>query len=274
MSVFALDHVGFIVGDLDAAAERFVRLGFNLTPRGHHVLPPLTPGGAPRPAGTSNHCAMLGRGYLELLGITDATYAGSLRGRLERYEGLHIVAFGAPDWAAAQHVLRDGRIADATVRPLQRPIDGGLARFQIIDFPTVPEGVFFAIHHDTPELLWQPELLEHPNGAIGLDSVTVAVADPAGFAARLGHLLTGATTTETIELASGRVRIVDAAWLAANLPRPTPTLPYVAGITLRSCDLAGTAALLRANGVDVREHAGGLLVPPEQACGGFIEFVG
>jgi catechol 2,3-dioxygenase-like lactoylglutathione lyase family enzyme len=291
MTPFTLDHVGFGVKNLDAAAERFGRLGFNLTPRGHHVLPPLTPGGPYRSAGTSNNCAMLERGYLELIGVTDPTYAGSMLGHIERYEGLHIVAFGASDWTEAQRVLRDGRLPGAAVRPLQRPIDGDLAQFQIIDFSPLPEGVFFAIHHGTPELLWKPEFLAHPNGATALHGITVAVPDPADFAARLGHLL-GITPPEFLmELARGTVRVVDSAWLEQFPPdrnspsprpspgeresrKPTPALPIIAGITLRSSDLEQTAAILRDNEIDFQQPPGALFVPPEEACGGFIEFVG
>ncbi len=275
MTPFTLDHVGFGVRDLDAAAQRFARLGFRLTPRGHHVLPPLTPGGPYRSAGTSNNCAMLENGYLELIGVTEPNYAGSMLSRIEHHEGLHIVAFGASDWEAAQRVLREGPIPGAAVRPLQRPIDGDLARFQIIDFPPeqVPGGVFFAIHHDTPELLWKPGFLDHPNGATGLEGITVAVADPVEFASRLARFLGVATQGAAIDLARGKVRVVDAAWLAAHGSATTPTLPFIAGITVRIRDPERTAALLRDNGIGFQQRPDAVWIPPEEACGGFIEFV-
>ena len=53
-----LDHVVINVRDgLDAAAALYARLGFTLTSRGHHTL------------GSSNHLAILGTDYLELLGV-------------------------------------------------------------------------------------------------------------------------------------------------------------------------------------------------------------
>ena len=45
------------------------------------------------------------------------------------------------------------------------------------------------IEHDTPEVLWQPHLLTHPNGVIGLDSVTFAAEDPTPVIRRLANLL-------------------------------------------------------------------------------------
>ena len=94
MSGLSLDHVGIAVADLDKAAAQFQRLGFQLTPRGYHTLPPPSPG-APRPlVGTGNNCAMLRRGYLELIGVTDPVYQGRLRADIARYEGLHVIAFG------------------------------------------------------------------------------------------------------------------------------------------------------------------------------------
>lgn len=52
-----LDHVVINVADqLDAASALYRRLGFQLTERGHHSL------------GSSNHLAIFGENYLELLG--------------------------------------------------------------------------------------------------------------------------------------------------------------------------------------------------------------
>ncbi|XBS71242.1 VOC family protein [Acerihabitans sp. KWT182] len=56
-----VDHVVINVGDdLDNAAQVYTGLGFQLTPRGRHSL------------GTSNHLAIFGENYLELLGHPEA----------------------------------------------------------------------------------------------------------------------------------------------------------------------------------------------------------
>ena len=105
MNALNLDHVGIAVHDLDAAAEQFRRLGFQLTPRGYHTLPAKADGERPR-VGSGNNCAMLERGYIELIGIVDPSYLGRLRDDLARYEGLHIVAFGTRDSEATIQALR------------------------------------------------------------------------------------------------------------------------------------------------------------------------
>jgi catechol 2,3-dioxygenase-like lactoylglutathione lyase family enzyme len=275
-----LDHAGIAVTDLDAAAARFRRLGFRLTERGLHTLPPPAPG-VPRPlVGTGNHCAMLRQGYLELIGITDPAYAGRLRRDLVRHEGLHIVAFGTEDAAALAARLAAGGLAVPPVRPLERPIDGpqrrGLARFDIVEPPAdlLPEGQFFAIHHATPELLWQPALLDQPNRISRLVGLTIAVADPDDLCARLGRFLGRAFGAGgELALDAGRVTVVDGTRLAELIPGPPPALPRIAGVTLASDDLPATAALLSDNGVPFGRHGGALWIAPPEACGAFLEIV-
>src|SRR5206468_11277690 len=60
--VTGIDHAMVLVRDLDRAAASWRRLGFTLTERGRHTR-----------LGTHNHCMMLGRDYLEILGIVEPT---------------------------------------------------------------------------------------------------------------------------------------------------------------------------------------------------------
>jgi hypothetical protein len=281
---FDLDHVGIAVADLDRASAQFKRLGFTLTPRGYHTAPPAAPGG-PRPLfGTGNHCAMLRRGYLELIGITDPAYQGRLRADIARHEGIHIIAFGIEDAVATAREMRRTGLDVAEPRRLERPIEeeGGshLAQFDIIDSPPslLPEAHIFAIHHASRDLLWKPELLQHPNGALSLDSLTVAVANPAEFAGRLGRFLSlpparnEAGLELELKLVAGRVRVVGADWLARQGLGKTPGLPYVAGVGLAVADLTDTAGVLTRSGVAFQRRKDALIVHPREACGAFLEF--
>ncbi|HZT18461.1 MAG TPA: VOC family protein [Dongiaceae bacterium] len=281
MRGFDLDHVGIAVADLDAAAAKLRRLGFRLTPRGYHTLPPETPGAERPRVGTGNHCAMLRRGYVEVIGVTDAAYRGRLRADIARYEGVHVIAFGTDDAAASAKALRAAGIEAAGPRPLERPVEEEgkvrLARFEIVDFPedSLPEGHFFAIRHATPELLWKESLLDQPNGAVSLETLTVAVADSADFARRLGRILAVSPQKGDgllLKLRAGRVRVVDGGWVAANLPGKTPDLPYIAGIGLGVADIGRTADVLAQNGVRYQREPGSLTVAPADACGAFIAF--
>ena len=74
VSKVLIDHVVVTVGDqLEATADRYQRLGFSLTERGHHTL------------GTSNHLAIFETDYLELLGFLLAVKrAGRICGAIHR----------------------------------------------------------------------------------------------------------------------------------------------------------------------------------------------
>jgi catechol 2,3-dioxygenase-like lactoylglutathione lyase family enzyme len=278
MSKLDLDHVGVAVRDLDAAAVQFERLGFRLTPRGYHTLP-AAPDGTRARLGTGNNCAMLEHGYIELIGITGPNYSGRLQTDLDRYEGVHIIAFGTQDSEATVQSLRRSGIP-ADVRLLERPIDHEgdteLAQFEIIEFgDALPELYAFAIHHATPEALWKPELLVHPNGAKSLEGITIAVSDSRNLAQRLRRVLGNASDSATgvIDLRRGMVRLVDEGWVATNYRGPPLPTPAVVAITLGTENLDRTADVLRARGVDIEREKGRLIVAPAYASGAMIEFV-
>ena len=95
-----LDHVGVAVKSLDRGRDAFARLGFQLTGRSFHSGSAAA--GAPvTPWGSGNHCAMFREGYLEIIGLTDASMYSTVKDMVARYEGLHIVAIGCADADAA-----------------------------------------------------------------------------------------------------------------------------------------------------------------------------
>jgi catechol 2,3-dioxygenase-like lactoylglutathione lyase family enzyme len=274
VSGFDLDHAGILVHDLDKAAAQFRRLGFQLTTRGYHTLP-ATPGGERPRVGTGNNCAMMRRGYVELIGITDPQYEGRMRADLELYEGLHLVAFGTSDATAAAEDVRAAGFAAEGPRVIERPIEEKLAQFEIVDFPaeTLRGSHLFAIRHATPDLLWKPDLLTHPNTAESLEAVVIAVEDTEGLAGRLGRLLSIAASQGTLSLAAGRLIFVDGAWMASHVPGPSPALPFIAGLTISVRDIEATSDWLTTSGVSFKQCLGGLRVAPTEACGAFIEFL-
>ena len=75
-----LDHVAHFVPAMDPAARALEHCGFRLTP---FTLQTNRVDGKPVPAGTGNRCAMLRRGYVEILAATaDTPLAQQLRERL------------------------------------------------------------------------------------------------------------------------------------------------------------------------------------------------
>lgn len=278
MAATSLDHVGIAGRDLDALAAAYEALGFRLTPFARHHAP--GPDGVVRPIGTGNRCAMLRRGYLELIAVVDPALPSNTLDRfLARYEGLHILAFGIDDAEAELARLRATGLAIGGIAWLERPVETpeGLrtARFARLPSPEAPEGRVQLIRHLTPELLWQPGLLSHPNRAVSLDETILVSADPAEAAVRLGRLAgcepVGAGRGFVIPLGSGRLTVVSAAEAAMRLPGlAVPCLPFMAGLVIGTED--GARAIAEIAGHRARATDEGVLVPAEAAGGASLLF--
>lgn len=254
-----LDHAGYFVGDLDRAGARLARLGFQVSPVNLQTNADAT--GALVPSGTSNRLVRLRRGFIEVLAAThDTPLAGQLKRALARYEGLHLAALSHPDMAAQRQRLlaagfamhevvnlrrrvstRDGR-EDEVWWSVLRPMDGVIA-----------EGRVQFVTSHTPHLSWPEGSTIHANAADGLGDLLICVADRHGAADRYGRYVdrppAHGSTVSVVALDRGRLLFVEPS-AAAILPGSTPgTLPYMAGQSLRSSDMAVTAGLLAANGV-------------------------
>lgn len=179
-----LDHVSHFVPDLDAAAGTLQALGFTVTP----VSGQQTQDG---PAGTSNVCVMLEKGYLEFLAPTaDTANAARLRTAMLRYPGVHLACFGTP--AAEDEHARLGwhGFEPQPLVHLERPVevDGtqASARFKVARAAPdkMPEGRIQFVEHLTPEALWQSRYLAHANGVTRLACVFAVADDTKQVAAR------------------------------------------------------------------------------------------
>ena len=171
-----IDHVLVNVNDrLDDAARAYKRLGFVLTPRGHHSV------------GSSNHLAIFGNDYLELLGYEpqNAAKAAGLWGDLT---GLAGIVFKTDDAEALYADLKARHIPlkDTAPLPLSRPVElpNGTkrdARFRTVhlDPKAVTSGRIFFCQHLDPDLVWRSEWQTHPNAVTGIASVVIAARDPA-----------------------------------------------------------------------------------------------
>ncbi len=281
----ALDHVGIAGNDLAALSAQWQALGFCLTPLARHSGK-RTPDGPVVAFGTANRCIMLAEGYLELIAIVDpGAFSNTLDRFLARYAGIHILALSIADEQANLARLRRAGIDIAGVAYLERPVDdadpsGPRARFARLPFPDPPEGRIQLIRHLTPEAIWQPRFMVHPNHAVALAEVVLAVEHPAETAARFS-LLAGIPVVADpeggfqLELPRGRVRLLPPEALGQVFPGiAIPCLPFIAGVTLRTDDGGEAAARLLA-GREIPHHriAAGLLVEPA-ATGGVALLLG
>ena len=283
-SAASLDHVGIAGRDLGAMAAAFERLGFQLTPLARHSGK-RTPDGPVVPFGTGNRCIMLRQGYIELIAIVDpAAFSNTLDRFLARYAGIHIIALGIDDETANLDRLRRAGIDIPGVAYLERPVDdadptGPRARFARLPLPDPPEGRLQLIRHLTPEAIWQERFLAHPNHAVALEEVVIAVEQAAEAAARFSRLAGRPVVPDPVAgfalpLPHGTVRLLPPDALGAVFPGAAiPTLPFIAGITLRTDDMAATTRLLAERGVPHERLADGALVSADRSAGAAIRFV-
>ncbi len=243
-----LDHVAHFVRDREAASRALARCGFAPTPISIQVNPDAA-GGA-RPTGTGNVTAMLSRGYLEILFKTsDTPLSREFDAALSRRAGLHLAAFAVADAEKAHRRLATGGFAVRELVRMQRPVEtvsgGATAAFTIarVEPDAMPEGRIQMLTHHTEQAVWQERWLKHPNSAIGLIDVVIAVADVEDAAQRFARF-TGRNATRTpggalIRLDRGGVYLVSHHRVTERLPEVAiATLPFMAGYALRVQSLA------------------------------------
>ncbi len=288
-----IDHVGVAVRDLTTARAAYTdTLGFRAT----H--------GAKLPTGLQNLTIWFAdTTYLELLTYYDRERAPEIAAILERYEG---GIFAGLDVGSAQatHDFLVSRGIDvagpvsgsATIDPIGEPVE--MWRHVIFRQPVVPANAVFFLEYNREKLAEMsrrnPEFsplnfTDHANGAEGMRSVWMAVADletattayeSVGFtpgreleAPRLGA--TGreisAGRGSILLLAPSRADGIVAAFLRQRGEG-------VAGVTLAVADLTATRDTLAARtGLRFHTYEGpygsSVLIPPELTHGLWIEMI-
>ncbi|MEX2643304.1 MAG: VOC family protein [Acetobacterales bacterium] len=280
-----LDHIGYFVADMEAAAAALERLGFSLSPftRQYNRSAPDTP---PAPAGTGNRLIVLEEGYIEVLAPTgeDTPVARQLHAALEKYPGLHLIAFGSGDADGHHAHLESAGFAPQPVVDLRRTVDGpegmpAQVRFRVVRVSpgAMPEGRVQFCQHMTPGQVWRSDWMAHPNGATALDGVVVCEENPSEAAGRFARFtgIAASPLADDWRLRTGRgvVDLLDiAAFRAAFAGLGVPALPCIAALRLRCRSLPATTRCLEARGVRCFGTRAGLVVPPAEALGATLLF--
>jgi hypothetical protein len=225
---------------------------------------------------------MFRRGYIELLArVSDTPLARQLEQRIACYVGVHLLAFGTADAAAEHARLRREGFAPLPLVALRRPGFGGDAAFSVARVPpdAMPEGRVQFCQHHTEATVWAPDWLDHPNGALALDEVLIAVADPDEAASRFSRFAGRAERRlgaghRLLATERGRVHLVDTPRLAALIGATPPTLPYMAGYGVLVRDLAVARRLVEGAGIAVRdlEASAAFAATAPPALGGTLVF--
>jgi hypothetical protein len=259
-----LDHVGHFVRDPDAASRALAGAGFAPTPVSIQVNP--APDGSERLTGTGNVTAMLARGYIEALFKTaDTPLGGELETALARHAGVHLAAFAVADAAAAHRRLAAAGFRMQPLVQMRRPVDTGAApgtaAFTLARLAPgeMAEGRIQVLTHHSEAMVWQPRWLAHPNGALALTRLVIAVSDPQEAAARFarftGRAATRAASGLSVTLDRGRVELVSADAFVRWLPEiAIPSLPFAGAYGIRVASLLRTEDLLQRAGLPTRRN--------------------
>lgn len=276
--VIGADHAVVAVRDLDAAADKWRRLGFTVSPRGTHS-PHL---------GSGNYTIVFNVDYIELLGVLAETpHNAATRAFLAEREGLERVAFTALDSAAGVEELKARGIAAQGPVDFGRPVDlpdGGKAeaRFRVMHWPVDerPGGLrIFACQHLTREAVWIKSLQSHANTARRLIEVEMLTPDPKAAAAQMTRLIDRPAQV----LADGAVRVpsgggradfifLERALLARRHPGVSLAgLPEEGAIGVR-IGVADAAAAAKAVGAAGVRGERSVTIPASAATGVMITF--
>jgi hypothetical protein len=226
---------------------------------------------------------MLRQGYVELLAVIDASLDSlGVPEAIARYAGAHILAFGIDDPDFTQTRLKVAGF-DVTQTLLERVVDtpdgSGVARFIQVRTPesAMPEGRVFMLRHETPELIWQERYLSHPNTALALAEIVVAVDDLNEAQGRYDRYF-GSPARRTrgqlsYELTDGIFTLMDAAALARFYPQVAlPCLPYPAVFVVDVESIETAAQHLAANHVPYLRDSTRITVGAGFAGGAVIVF--
>ena len=169
---------------------------------------------------------------------------------------------------------------DAAFGPGDKETRRAKFRNMYVERAKFTEGRFIFIEHLTRDVLWQPHLLDHPNGALGIDAVYFVVADPEATAKKFAPLFSDRIErfpgVIKLELDRGTMWLTQEAEWRKRVPGSlVPPVPSPAGFGIRVASIDATRKYLEANGVPVQAgmSASQLWVAPEHACGAAIQFM-
>ncbi len=274
-NIAGIDHAIIGVRDLEQAKGAYEKLGFRSTPRGRHVG-----------WGTANYCLMFEQGYLEILGIVDPdAFTNNLDSFLETREGLLSIGLKTSDAAATREAWANARLEPAEVKDLSRLLEPDTElRFQNVTLdPKVTADVpMFACSHLSADQMRQPGWSEHPNGALGIKTITAVTKDPASVMEPMSRIFGAAKITDTdntVAVHTGRGVLLFATPDDLDMLHPELDMELesdqatLAVLSIRVRDLAGTADWLEKVGVPFKQEASGIIgVGAEHACGVMLEF--
>lgn len=269
--------------DLDAAAELYRRLGFQVGARNRH----------PRTWGTQNHIVQLPGTVIELLSVADESgiaphaprhfsFGAFNRDFLKRGEGLTMLVL-AGNGASDAVEFRNAGIGDFDLCEMEREgkrPDGSAFKVAFaLAFaanPRAPETGFFTCLHHHPENFWNPAFQIHPNTAMNVAGVVFVAENPDDqrhfFAAFSGaQEVSPAPGGFVIRTGGGDIEVVIPAAFNDQYgiaPPDVSSRASFAAIRFTVRDLGAARPFM----AGARDHKSRLVVGPEAAMGAVLLF--
>jgi hypothetical protein len=280
-----LDHIAHAVRDLDAAAERYRRMGFTVGARNRH------------PWGTHNHIVQLPGFFVELVTMAEPDQLGddgfsTLFARfnqdfLTRQEGLSMLLLEGKDATADAAAFKAAGIAAADEltferegkRPDGTPVKVGFSIAFARD-ARAPEVGFATCQQHFPENFWNPAFQQHANGVTAIKGAVLVADNPADHHIFLSaftgvrdlQATSGAVTAQTPR---GTLAIMDEPAFRAHFGVAPPDVSRgmrLAAMRFVARDRDALTAALRAGGIEFASHMGHIVVAPDRAMGATLSF--
>jgi hypothetical protein len=275
------------VRDLDAAAELYRRLGFQVGARNRH----------PPNWGTQNHIVQLPGVFVELLTVAEPagivpyaprvfSFGAFNRDFLADKQGLAMLVLegrGAPDADA----FRAAGIGDFDTyefereakRPDGTPVKVAFSLAFAAD-PKAPDVCFFTCQHRHPEHFWNPAFQVHPNTAAGVAGVVLVAENPTDhhifLSAFAGEREIQATSTGiTVPTPRGDIQAMDPAAFSIHFGTAPPDIANgarLAALRFGVRDFGAAVAALKAGSIEASVRMGRIVVPPTIGMGATLVF--
>jgi len=285
-----IDHVMICPQSLEQGIEAYRRIGFD-----------IYPGGVSSSRGTHNAIAFLADDYLELASVSDrqayvaASPRGGLADFLDRGGGFRFVIVQSDDLAADVRAMRGRGVevsdpGDGSRRTLQ----GQELRWKLATLGEANPLPLLFIQHVTPlaeRRAQVPRAGQHPNQALRIERVYVAVTDVAAAAREWSRVLgLPVPSVQRGAVIKADMAVFDLGPTGLTVAQPAEPGPADEAlrrrgpgpfqVLYRTGSMDAAASWMASHGLpppargvrNTGEQA--MLVGPEHACGAYIGFVG
>lgn len=178
-----LDHVGIIGSSIQSLRQEWQAKGFFVTdPEELMAVDSIT--GRRVSLGQHSCHIILEQGYIELTAVNTVTPSHHLFPWIRGRDALGIIAMGTDEIERVQSRLLDAKVPVGPLAHASRSIHYGTQRgdasfkWFALSAESTPEALLCFVRNERPNLIYQPEVQCHPNGARALESVIICSHEP------------------------------------------------------------------------------------------------